>query len=134
MKVIIPATEDKPSLNTHPSRLFGSAKSYIIYDTCEDTFMSIENTFFGTKNIDIASDLKDLGVGSVVTERICETCLHNLQEMEIDVWKDDGSYTIREAFQKFMLGCHLLLTDAHGLKLHPGKIVTKERRKQLKLN
>jgi predicted Fe-Mo cluster-binding NifX family protein len=118
MKVIIPATELDPSLDSHPAEIFGNSKSFIIYDTNKDKFYSVENTFYGAKDINIAKDLFDLGIDNVIAEQICVACLHNLNRVGIEVWSDDNSHTIREAYQKFILGGLFVKTSAGGLEMH----------------
>ena len=124
MKVLIPTTEQEPSLSTTPNRILGTAKSYLIYDIQDNTFSTIENTFFDTKDVNIAFDFKDLGIDNVITAKICQVCYENLRTAGIQVWQDDDSITIREAYQKFIMG-GLFVTEKGHFNMHKKKVEEK---------
>ena len=124
MKVLIPTTEQEPDLNTTPNRILGTAKSYLIYDTQDNTFSTIENTFFDTKDVNIAFDFKDMGIDNVITAKICQVCFDNLETAGIQVWQDDDSITIREAYQKFIMGGLFVSKKGH-FNMHKKKVEKK---------
>ncbi len=110
MKIAIPTTENNPTLSSAPNKLMGTAKAIVIYDTNLDKFEVFENIYLDKDDCHLSRDLKNLGVDAVVAFEVCSPCFDNLRHMGIDVWKDDGSATIREAYQKFVIGGLFLKT------------------------
>ncbi|MCY3413862.1 MAG: hypothetical protein INQ03_19620 [Candidatus Heimdallarchaeota archaeon] len=117
MKILIPANEMNSNMNTSPSRVFGSARSYILIDE-EMNLTSIENSLYDVDEKDIARELKDLGVSVIITEKICQTCYANLIAEGIDIWNDDGSITIREVHQKYLIGGIWPMNEPGSLVMH----------------
>lgn len=117
MKILL-ATIDKEnaSLNSEPSKYFGRAKSYVLYDTCDNEYYVIRNKFYRSNHI-LAKDVKNLGVSAVVAENICRHCYVNLKKFDIEVWHDSGSITTRESAQKFLLG-GLFVMSTPFLEMH----------------
>ena len=124
MKVLIPTIDENATLSSTPSFVLGSAKSFLIYDTQEDNFATIENNFFDDKHVDLGIVLNELGVDNIISSRICKTCYANIKKAGIETWKDDESVTIREAYQKFTFGGLFLMTDAGNFKLHKKRDVS----------
>ncbi|MCY3413864.1 MAG: hypothetical protein INQ03_19630 [Candidatus Heimdallarchaeota archaeon] len=116
MKILIPSIEEDSNLNSQPAKIFGNAKSFLIYDTDEDSFASIENTFdFDNK---IVAELHTLEIDNIITEAICVACFKNISSSNIDIWEDDGSFTIRETYQKFLLGGFNLMLNPGSMTMH----------------
>ncbi len=128
MKVLIPTTEKKPDMNTRPARILGSAKSYIIFDTDDNSFTSIENHLFDKHNHIEGDELKTLGVNNVVTEVVCETCYNNIKSAGIDIWEDDKSASIRETTQKLSIGGLFLKNAGEHISMHKMDKATVEKR------
>ncbi|MCY3413861.1 MAG: NifB/NifX family molybdenum-iron cluster-binding protein [Candidatus Heimdallarchaeota archaeon] len=116
MKLLIPSIDVESDLNSQPSKIFGNAKSFIMVDTCDGSLSTIKNEFDFDKSI--AMDLKDLGVGTIITEDICSSCFKNILHAGIDVYHDDGSITIRETYQKFLLGGIFPRNKPGNLNMH----------------
>ena len=45
MKVLISSIDKDSSLNSQPAKIFGNAKSFLIYNTDDETFSTVENNF-----------------------------------------------------------------------------------------
>ncbi len=118
MRILIPSTDTEATLNSRPSRILGSAKSFLVYNTDDESFVSIKNSFFDNTNSNIARDLKDLGIDHVITENICQTCHGNMKIADITVWEDNKSLTIREAYQKYLIGGLFIMKKVGNLKMH----------------
>ena len=118
MKILIPSADEKGTLNSVPSRVFGTGGSYVLYDTEKNEFMGIENTFYGAKHYNIAKDLTSFGVTDVIADMICKTCYKNLRKTGIVVWKDSTSVTIRESYQKFIIGGLFHMPEDITLRMH----------------
>ena len=118
MKILIPSADAKGTLNSVPSRVFGTAGSYVLYDTEKNEFAGIKNTFYGAKNYNIAKDLTGFGVTDIIADMICKTCYKNLRKAGITVWKDSTSVTIREAYQKFIIGGLFHMLEDITLRMH----------------
>ncbi len=103
MKLAIPTVNEHPTLNSKPNDTMEGAKSYVIYDTSSEEFTFFENGYLNSDECYISRDLKLMGVTGVITPSICNECYKNLQSQGIDVWKDEGSKTIRLAIQKLVM-------------------------------
>ncbi len=106
MRIVIPSTEIKdPEIDRdRPARIFGSAASYIIFDSDDLSYFSIRNNYYDRNNDDVISELERIGVDVIITERICVNCFSKLRNTDIEIYGDSKSITLKECLQKFILG------------------------------
>ena len=112
MKVLIPTNDKHPTMNSSPNQMMGTSSAFVIYDTNTDEMFVFENAYLDKKECHLSDDLKDLGIDAIVAANVCSPCHGNLLERGIDVWKDDGSVSIREVVNKFVIGGLFLMTEA----------------------
>lgn len=104
MKVCIPSSVVEPTLDSKPEPILGNAKSYLVYDRSTDTFEIIPK--FTEDNFDckLAVYLDDHKVDVVIAHQLCEACFDIFESLDIDLWRCDGCKTIREVYQKYIMG------------------------------
>jgi len=117
MKVLISANDTHPNFGSSLSRVFGNSPAFVIYDTNTKNFQAIDNEYYSDKHVDIGKDLHKLNIDAIITEKLCDTCFSSISKYGIDVWKDDGSISIREAINKFVIGGLFLMTKGE-LRMH----------------
>ena len=120
MKILIPTIDEVATLNSQPSKIFGNAKSFLIYNTNTDQFYTVENTFYVNRrdDLEIAEDLKALGIDNIITENICKGCHHSITAAGIEIWSDPDSIYVRESCQKFVMGGLFIMSTPAHLSMH----------------
>ena len=111
MKILFPAGNKESGMKSGVSRLLGYAKSFLIYDTDDLNFINLDNAYYDGNNDNLAKDLVELGVTDIITPRICRNCYADFKKAGIEIWRDDDSLSIREAYQKFLLGGIFLMSE-----------------------
>jgi len=132
MKVLISANDTHPNFESSLSRVFGNSPAFVIYNTNTKNFQPIDNEYYSDKYVDIGKDLHKLNIDAIITEKLCDICFSSINKYGIDIWKDDGSISIREAINKFLIGGLFLMKEG-VLKMHLKKeepIVEQESLKQ----
>ena len=104
MKVCIPSSVPDPTLDSKPEPILGNAKSYLIYDRQLDSYKVIPEFKEDTHNCKLAMYLDDNDVDVVIAHKLCKACFSLLESFEIDLWRCDGCKTIREVYQKYIMG------------------------------
>lgn len=104
MKVCIPSSVVEPTLDSKPEPILGNAKSYLIYNRQVDTFEVIPEFIEDNYDCKLAMYLDDHEVDVVIAHKLCEVCFDLFESMDIDLWKCDGCKTIREVYQKYIMG------------------------------
>ena len=57
--------------------------------------------------------MKNYGVTDLISGKICNSCYHSIKEQGIEVWVDNSSINVYEAYQTFLLGGTFLMTDSN---------------------
>ncbi|MHA2098852.1 MAG: NifB/NifX family molybdenum-iron cluster-binding protein [Candidatus Kariarchaeaceae archaeon] len=104
MKVCIPSSVVDPTLDSKPEPILGNAKSYLIYDRQSDKYDVIPEFTEDNYDCKLAMYLDDYNVDVVIAHKLCETCFGLFESMDIDLWRCDGCKTIREVYQKYIMG------------------------------
>ena len=104
MKVCIPSSVVDVTLDSKPEPILGNAKSYLIYDRQSDTFDVIPKFREDNYDCKLAMYLDDYEVNVVIAYEMCEACFDIFESLNIDLWKCDGCVTIREVYQKYIMG------------------------------
>lgn len=113
MKILFPAGNKQSTMKSSLSRLLGYAKSFLIYNADELSFITLDNAYYDGNNDNLSKDLVELGVTDIISPRICQNCYADFKNAGIEIWKDDDSINIREAYQKFLLGGIFLMDEGN---------------------
>ncbi|MCE7734615.1 MAG: hypothetical protein GPJ54_07055 [Candidatus Heimdallarchaeota archaeon] len=132
MKVLIPASEIKPNPGSTPNRLMGTSRAFLIYNTESNSYSSLNNVYIDKEECHLSRDLAELGITDIIATKICDPCYGNLKKVGIEIWKDDNSVTIREAYQKFQMGGLFLMTESGNCTCPKHKIMELREREKLK--
>ena len=104
MKICFPSKVAKPDLQSAMDENFGKAKSYLIYDTFEESFTSHLNSYVSDESCQRSDVIASLGVDVVVSRRLGNRAMQKFSNFGIDVWKADNSSTVQETLNKFIIG------------------------------
>ena len=103
MKVLIPTTDEEPTMDSKVSDHFGEAKSFLVVDLVTGELETIpppEDEFQECPDCEL---ILSLGVQAVVCNMMRESNLRTVCDHDVDVWVTDST-KVRDAVQTFKLG------------------------------
>ncbi|MCE7734616.1 MAG: hypothetical protein GPJ54_07060 [Candidatus Heimdallarchaeota archaeon] len=106
MRVLIPVGEKNPNKMSTPARFLESSDAMMVFNTDDNSFEVIYSKYLG-------QDLKNYGVTDLITGKICKSCYHSIKKQGIEIWSDNSSINVFEAYQAFLLGGLFLMKSSN---------------------